>query len=48
MNKEIKTDLFLESYDSLDLFLDEIVVFFLSDFTLAKLGTSCTDLLRLL
>jgi hypothetical protein len=48
VDQEVKTDLLLEANDGLNLLLDELLILFLSDLTLAKFGTSLTNLLGLL
>jgi hypothetical protein len=48
VDKEIQTDLLLEADDSLDFFLDELLIFRIGDCSLIQLSTGSTDLLRLL
>ena len=48
VDQEVQTDLLLEANHTFDLFLEEILVFQLSDFALGELRTGGTNLLSLL
>ena len=48
VDEKVEANFLLEADDSLNLLLDEVVVLLLGDLTLAQLGTSLTDLFRLL
>ncbi len=48
VDEEVKSNLLLEVYNTLNLLLDEFLVLVLAEFTFAKFGTSLTNLLGLL
>ena len=48
MHQEVKANILLELDDQINFFLDEIVVFLLSDLAFGELRTSCTNLFGLL